>query len=158
VGRTMIKFKESKISAHHNYLVNDLLTPGFVVGDPTSDNAFYVLADPVLPGESTPRISARLMDENGNLLLELSLNRIRENPGQCTYHPIQGGFRILLRSGEPFLEVLTQNFPMGHLTRVKARLFDENGDLRMEPLGESIQVHGDSNLVLDRPFRFSCGM
>ena len=148
----MVKFKESKISAHHNYLVNDLLTPSFVVGDPNSGKAFYFLADLVLPGESTPRISARLIDEKGGLLLELNLNRIGENPGECTYHPLQGGFRILHSSEEPLLEVLTQNFPRGHLTHIKARLFDENGDLRMEPLGESIQIHGDANLVLDTPF------
>jgi len=154
----MIKFKESKISAHHNYLVNDMITPGFVVGDPTSYSAFYVLADLVPPGESTPRISARVMDEKGYLLLKLNVNRMGHNPGQCTHHPTQGGFKILLHSGEPLIEVLTQNFPRGHLTRIKARLFDEHGDLRMEPLGESIQVHGDANLVLQKPFTFSRGM
>ena len=148
----MVKFKESKISAHHNYLVNDLITPGFVVGDPNSGYAFYFLADPVLPGEGTPRLSARIMDEKGELLLELEGNRIVDNPGKCDYHPLQGGFKILRRPNEPLLEVLTQNFPRGHLTRIKARLFDENGDLRVEPLGESIQVHGEANLVLDTPF------
>ena len=151
----MIKFKESKISAHHNYLVNDLLTSGFFVGDPNSRDAFYFLADPVLPGGRTPCISARLMDEKGKLLLELNGNRIGENPGGCSYHPLSGGFRILHASGEPLLEVLTQNFPRGLLSRIKARLFDENGDLRMEPLGESIQVHGEVHLVLENPFTFS---
>jgi hypothetical protein len=152
---SMIKFKESKISAHHNYLVNDLLTPGFLVGDPNSRNAFYFLADPVLPERKTPRISARLMDEKGHLLLELNGNRIGENPGKCTYQAFQGGFRIQHRSDEPLLEILTQNFPRGHLTHIKARLFDENGHLRMEPLGESIQVHGGVNLLLEAPFSFS---
>ena len=152
---SMIKFKESKISAHHNYLVNDLITPGFFVGDPNSQNAFYFLADPVLPGGRTPRISARLMDEKGDLLLKLKGNRIGKNPGKCTYHAFQGGFRIQHRSDEPLLEVLTQNFPRGHLTLIKARLFDENGQLRVEPLGESLQVHGEANLVLDTPFTFS---
>jgi hypothetical protein len=148
----MVKFKESKISAHHNYLVNDLLTPGFVVGDPHSRHAFYFLADPVLPEESTPRVSARIMDEKGDLLLELNGNRIGDNPGKCDYHPLQGGFKILRRPNEPLLEVLTENFPRGYLTRIKARLFDENGALRVEPLGESIQIHGEANLVLDTPF------
>jgi hypothetical protein len=92
------------------------------------------------------------MDEKGDLLLELNGNRIGDNPGKCDYHPLQGGFKILRRPNEPLLEVLTQNFPRGHLTRIKARLFDENGDLRVEPLGESIQVHGETNLVLDTPF------
>ncbi len=148
----MMKFKESKISAHHNYLVNDLLTPGFMVGDPNSRHAFYFLADPVLPGESTPRVSARIMDEKGDLLLELNGNRIGDNPGKCDYHPLQGGFKIIRQSDELILEVLTQNFPRGHLTRIKARLFDEKGDLRVEPLGESIQVHGVANLILETPF------
>lgn len=149
---SMIKFKESKISAHHNYLVNDLLTPGFLVGDPNSLDAFYFMADLVLPGESTPRISARIMDEKGDLLLELNRNRISDNPGKCDYHPVQGGFKIIRPPDEPLLEVLTQNFPRGHMTLLKARLFDENGDLRVEPLGESIQVHGEAELVLDTPF------
>ena len=148
----MIKFKESKISAHHNYLVNDLLTPGFVVGDPNSRHSFYFLADLVPPGEITPRVSARIMDEKGDLLLELDRNRVGENPGQCDYHALQGGFKVLRQPNDLLLEVLTQNFPRGHLTRINARLFDENGDLRVEPLGESIQVHGESNLVLDTPF------
>lgn len=148
----MVKFKESKISAHHNYLVNNLLTPGFLVGDPNSQNAFYFLADLLLPGESTPRISARLIDEKRDLLLELNWNRIGKNPGGCAYHPLQGGFRILLPSDEPLLEVLTQNFPRGYLTHIKARLFDENGALRMEPLAESVQIHGEAKLVLDSPF------
>ncbi len=148
----MIKFKESKISAHHNYLVNGLLTPGVFVGDPNSQNAFYFLADPVLPGRKTPRISARLMDEKGDLLLELNGNRIGKNPGECTFQTIPGGFRIRLPSNESLLEVFTQNFPRGHLTHIKARLFDENGHLRVEPLGESVQVHGQANLVLDTPF------
>ena len=149
---SMIKFKKSKISAHHNYLVNNLLTPGFVVGDPNSRDAFYFLAEPVLPGESAPRVSARIMDEKGDLLLELNGNRIGDNPGKCDYHPLQGGFKILQPPNEPLLEVHTQIFPRGHLTRIKARLFDENGDLRVEPLGESIQVHGEANLILDAPF------
>ena len=151
----MIKFKESKISAHHNYLVNDLLTPGFFLGDPNSRNAFYFLADPVLSERRTPRISARLMDEKGKLLLELMGNRIGENPGECTYQAFKGGFRIRHRSDEPLLEILTHNFPRGHLTYIKGRLFDENGHLRIEPLGESIQVHGEAHLVLETPFTFS---
>jgi hypothetical protein len=154
---SMIKFKESKISAHHNYLVNDLLTPGFVVGDLHSLHTFYLLADPVLPGESTPRVSARIMDEKGDLLLELNENRIGDNPGKCDYHSLQGGFKILRRPNDLLLEVLTQIFPRGLLTRIKARLFDENGVLRVEPLGESIQVHGEANLVLDTPFTRSGG-
>ena len=42
----------------------------------------------------------------------------------------------------------------GYLSPYEAygMLYDENGDLRIEPLGESIQVHGEANLVLDTPF------
>lgn len=148
----MIKYGESKISAHHNYLVNNMLTPGFVVGDRDSQNNFYFLADLVYPGESTSRISARLLDEKGAFLVELNWNRIIENPGSCSYGSIAGGFRIMRLSGETLLEVRTQSFPNGYLTHIIARLFDENGVLRMEPMGESIQVHGMSELVLDEPF------
>ena len=148
----MIEYRESKISAHHNYLVNNMLTPGFVVGDRDSQNKFYFLADLVYPGESTPRISSRLLDEKGIFLVELNWNRIVENPGSCSYRSIAGGFRIMHLSGETLLEIRTQSFPNGYLTHITARLFDENGVLRMEPMGESIQVHGMSGLVLDEPF------
>jgi len=154
----MIRYRESRISAHHNYLVNDMLTPGFVVGNPREGRGFYFLADIVLAGESTPRISARLMDEEGRFLAELSWNRFVDNPGGCAYQAIFGGFRIQPSSGEPLLEVRTQTFPRGYLTRIKARLFDEQGKPRMEPLGESIQIHGEANLFLERPFVFSNGI
>jgi len=47
----MVEFTESRISAHHNYLVNDRLTPGFVVGNPNSDSGFFFLADFDIPME-----------------------------------------------------------------------------------------------------------
>ena len=151
----MIEYGESKISAHHNYLVNNMLTPGFVVGNRDSKNNFYFLADLVYPGESTPRISARLLDKKSAFLVELNWNRIIENPGSCSYGSIAGGFRIMRLSGETLLEVRTQSFPNGYLTFITARLFDENGALRMEPLGESIGVNGVSELVLEAPFSSS---
>jgi len=153
----MIEYRESKISAHHNYLVNNMLTPGFVVGNRDSQNNFYFLADLVYPGESTPRISARLWDEKGVFLVELNWNRITENPGNCSYRSITEGFQIMHLSGEKLLEIRTQSFPNGYLTFITARLFDENGALRMEPMGESIQVHGMSELALEAPFSSSKG-
>jgi hypothetical protein len=148
----LIKYRESRISAHHNFLVNGMLSPGFSVGDPSSKEGFYFLANPVPPAETTPRISARLMDEQGALLVELNWNSIGENPGGCTYHSIVGGFTLSYSSGKPLLEVVTQNFTNGHLTRIKATLFDERGDLRMETVGESIQVNADTILHLETPF------
>ena len=151
----MIEFTESRVSAHHNYLVNDRLTPGFVVGNPNSDNGFFFLADFLPPGQDTPLISTRLVNEEGDTLLKLSLNNITDNPAGCTHQSLPRGFRILDSSSEPLLEILTQDFALGHLTRIKTRLFDEQGDLRIGLLGESIQVHGEANLILDAPFAFS---
>ena len=148
----MVEFTESGVSAHHNYLVNDRLTPGFVVGNPNSDKGFFFLADFLLPGQDTPLISTRLVTKKGDTLLELYLNDISDNPAGCTIQSLPRGFRILNSSSESLLEVLTQDFPMGHLTRIKAKLFDERGDLRISPLGESIQVHGEAKLILDTPF------
>lgn len=150
----MIEFTESRVSAHHNYLVNDRLTPGFVAGNPNSNNGFFFLADFLLPGQDTPLISARLVNEEGDTLLKLSLNNIVDNPAGYTNQFLPRGFRIIDSSSEPLLEVLTQDFPLGHLTRIKARLFDEHGDLRISPLGESIQVHGEAKLILEAPFSF----
>ena len=132
-----------------------MLTPGFVVGDPKSQNGFYFLADLVLPGESTPRISARIMQGQGELLVELAWNRIRKNPGKCIHQPIPGGFQILNSTGEPILAVRTQGFANGYLTRVKAKLLDGAGNIRVEPLGESIRIRGEAILALEFPFAFS---
>jgi hypothetical protein len=148
----MIKYRDSKISAYHNYLVDNLLTPGFVVGDPRSEKGFYFLADWVLPGGKGSRISARFLDEHGHLLLELDRNRVEKNPAGWVSTDISGGFRIRHPSSDQFLEVHTQSFANCYLTRIKARLIDENGDLRIEPSGESIRIHGDSRLILKAPF------
>lgn len=150
-----MKHKESLISAHHNYLINNTLSPGFVLGDPNSKEGFYFLADFVLPGESTPRISARLFDTQALFLLELNWNRIVENPNNCPYQSTPGGFRILYPSGEPLLEVDTQTFPLGYLTRIQGKLFDGEAKLRMEPSYDGSQVYGETNLALDVPFQFS---
>ena len=150
----MVEFTESRVSAHHNYLINNRLTPGFVVGDPNSDSGFFFLADFLLPGQDTPLISTRLVNKKGDTLLKLSLNQIIDNPAGFTNQPLPRGFRILDSSSVSLLEVLTQDFALGHLTRIKARLFDEHGDIRMSPLGESIQVHGEAKLILDNPFVF----
>jgi hypothetical protein len=151
----LLKHRESLISAHHNYLVNNMLSPGFVLGDPGSKEGFYFLADLVLPGESTPRISARLFDGSGGLLLELSWNRITENPGSCSHQSISGGFRLLHPSGESLMEVHTRSFANGYLTRIQGRLHDQEGTLRMEPSYEGIQVHGDARLALDSPYKMN---
>ena len=147
-----MQHRESLISAHHNYLVNNMLSPGFVLGAPGSEGGFYFLADLVLPGESTPRISARLFDSEGNHLLELNWNRIAENPGSCSHQSISGGFRLLYPSGDSLMEVQTRSFANGYLTRIQGRLHDHKGTLRMEPSYEGIQVHGDARLALDKPF------
>jgi len=150
----VIKYRESNISAHHNYLVNTMLTPGFTVGNPEAGQGFYFLADIVLSGESTPRISTRIMDRRGHLLTHLRWNRIHENPGKCIYESVPGGFRILSGSGEILLTVCTESFPNGYLTRVSAQLFNEKGDLRIEASSDGIRVHGEADLALSSPFIF----
>jgi hypothetical protein len=151
--RIVVKYRESKISAHHNYLVNEMPTPGFVVGNPDKQEGFYFLGDIVLPEESTPRISCRLLAEgSGNLLLEMNWNRIQSNPEGCIHQSIPGGFQVVHSSGDVLLEVRTQAFANGYLTRIKARFYDENGDLRMETRGDSIRVYDAEKPVLDSPF------
>jgi len=148
----VMKYRESRISAHHNYLVNGMPTPGFVLGDPRSEDGFYFLADVVLPGESTPRISCRIVSKSLGLVAEINWNRIRKNPGGCMRQSIPGGFRVLGATGEALLEVLTESFANGFLTRIRADLSDGNGDLRMQPMGDSVLVHGEAVLALERPF------
>ena len=70
---------ESLVRAHHNYLVNNRLTPGFYLGDPARSDEFYFLADFVPVGDFEPRISGRLYDSDGNILLTLERNKVLEN-------------------------------------------------------------------------------
>jgi hypothetical protein len=147
-----MKYRESRISAHHNYLVNGMPTPGFALGDPRSEDGFFFLADVVLPGESTPRISCRIVSKSLGLVAEINWNRIRKNPGGCVRRFIPGGFRIQGPAGEALLEVRTESLANGFLTRIRADLSNKNGDLRMQPMGDSVLVHGDADLALERPF------
>ena len=148
-----MKNTESLISAHHNYLVNNVLTPGFILGDPSSEDDFYFLADVVLPGESTPRFSARLFDDQGLYLLELDWNRIRRNSGRCSYQPLPGGFRIVYDSGDPLLSVRTESFPNGYLTHIQGKLYDKTAKMRMETSFAGIRVYGEACLTIQAPYQ-----
>jgi len=149
---TLIKKRESLISAYHNYLVNNMMSPGFYVGVPDSATDFYFLADMMLPGEMTPPISARLYDSSGTALLELKRNSITENPRQCVFEATPQGFRIVCPPDELVLDMNTQRFANGYLTRIKAKLHDSKGALRIEPSFEGIHVYGDACLTLSAPF------
>ena len=148
----MVKQTESLISAYHNYLVNNMLSPGFYVGAPDSATDFYFLADMMLPGEMTPPISARLYDSSGTVLLELESNSITENPRHCVFETTPQGFRIVCPPDELVLDVNSQRFANGYLTRIKAKLHDSNGGLRVEPSHEGIHVYGEACLALSDPF------
>jgi hypothetical protein len=148
----MLTHKESSISAYHNYLVNDMLTPGFMLGDPGRKDDFYFVADIVLPGETLASISTRLFDAQGRFLLHLANNRIESNPRQCPMYASANGFRIHTASGEPLLAITTQAYTNGYLTMVQGKLYDPAGKVRMEPSFQGITVYGSARLVLDAPF------
>ena len=152
----MTEYNERPLSAHHNYVINGGLAPGFVVGDPDEAEGFYFLADPVLPGESTSRISARLFDSAGRVLMEIQLNRIRENPGRCRRESGSDGFFLLDQNREVVLEIHTEAFANGYVTRFRGRAFDEKGALRIESKGESIHIHGDFSLTFFSPSDTLC--
>jgi len=149
----MLKCRESLVSAHHNYLVNQMLTPGFLIGGPDSKDGFYFLADVVPSGESETRIFARFYDARGTFILEMEPKRILENPFACLRQSFPGGYRIAFPSGEPLLNVQTESFANGYLTRIQGKLYDQDGNLRMEPHFDAIQVHGEVELWLKEPFR-----
>ena len=83
-----------------DYLVNHMLSPGFLLGDVNSESIFCFLEDVVPPGETAPRVYARLFDSRGVFLLELDRNNIGENPCHCSYKATPAGFRIVYPSGE----------------------------------------------------------
>jgi hypothetical protein len=147
----MLKFRESLVSAHHNYLVNQILSPGFSAGNPDSKDDFFFLADVVRHGESEPKIYARVYDIQGAFILEMEPRRIVENPLGCVRHSFPGGYRIVLPSGEALLSVQTESFANGFLTRIQGKLYDREGKLRIEPYFDAIQIHGDALLTLSTP-------
>jgi len=146
--REWVKFRESLISAHHNYLVNRMLTPGFVLGDPDSANDFFFLADVLLPPGSEPMVSGRLFDERGVFVVRIAGQEALENPGRCVLQKGAGGFRVLYASGEPLLSVHTETFANGYLTRIQGKLYDGEGKIRAEPTYDSIRVFGKGTLAL----------
>ena len=150
-GATMANQRESLISAHHNYLVNDMLTPGFVLGNSLDEEGFWFVADMLRPDETVPRISARVFDEKGAFLAELRSGSLVRNPGACVLRPNAGGFSLLSPAGETLFSVHTQAFTNGYLTRIQGRLHDGSGGLRMEPSHEGCKVYGEGRLALEAP-------
>lgn len=149
----MLKFRESLVSAHHNYLVNQMLAPGFLVGNPDSADGFYFLADVVDHGESEPKIYSRFYGAQGAFVLEVEPKGIATNPVGCVRQPLPGGYRMVVPSGESLFSVQTESFANGFLTRIQGKLYDREGKLRIEPYYDSVQVHGEVGLWLRHPFR-----
>jgi hypothetical protein len=147
----MMKFRESLISAHHNYLVNQMLTPGFLLGDPDSNDEFFFLGDVLTPAESEPRLYGRLFDDSGVFVLRFAGEGIVENPGGCIRQTLAGGFRLLYASGEFLFSAHTEAFANGYLTRIQGKLYDREGKIRMEPLYDSVRVFGERELFLSSP-------
>lgn len=148
-----MEYTESLVSAHHNYLIGNRLIPGFVLGDPYSEDTFWFLADVILQGENVARVSGRLFDRNGRFLLLLKRNRIEMNPSGCAYQALPSGIRIFNTSGKPLLSFETQHFANGHVTRIEGMLFDEEGKLKMEPSYQGIRVLGKVSMI-DTPLPF----
>jgi hypothetical protein len=147
-----MEFSESLVCAHHNYLVNNRLTPGFYLGDPNRSDDFFFLADFVPSGDFSSRISGRFYDIDGNFLLAMERNQVLENPASCHFQTTPDGFRLTYPAGELLLETRSQHFSNGFLTHISGKLFDSKGGLIMEPSYEGIQVYGEASLVLDKPF------
>jgi hypothetical protein len=151
---SVVKFKESLISAHHNYLVNQMLTPGFILGELNAQDDFWLLADVVLPEERPPFLSGRFYDSTGAFLLEIRDNEVVQNPGRCILDSSADGFRVLHPSGDLLMAVRTEAFANGYLTRIQGKLYDKRGLLRMEPSFESARVFGEVQWALDTPEGF----
>jgi hypothetical protein len=149
----MLKTRESLVSAHHNYLVNQMLAPGFLVGNPDSRDDFYFLADVVRHGESEPKIYARLYDAQGAFVLEVEPKKIVENPQGCLRRSFPGGYRIVLPSGEALFSVHTESFANGFLARIQGKLYDRQAKLRIEPYYDAVQVHGEVGHWLREPLK-----
>ncbi|MGE5841900.1 MAG: hypothetical protein ACM335_06465 [Deltaproteobacteria bacterium] len=144
----MLKFHESLVSAHHNYLVNQALSPGFLLGELGAKDDFWFLADIVPAARREPTIHGRIYDSQGRYVLEMKFNRITENPKACVMAPLAGGFQVRWADGEPLLRVQTVSFANGYLTWIQGKICDREGKIRMEPFLDGIKVFGKATLAL----------
>ncbi len=147
--------QSSVVSAHHNYFINGMLIPGFLIGNPDSTLGFYLLGDFLLPGESTPRISCRFFDENGDFLGELIWNRLRHNSTKCVHKATPYGFHISRPSGDLIIATSTKRFPNGYITSIGGRLYDEKGALKLDHEGSSARLGGNDAMILKAPYQGS---
>jgi len=143
-----VKFRESLISAHHNYVINQMLAPGFVLGEVDVQDDFWLLADVVSPEERAPFLSGCFYDHEGGFLMEMRGDEMIRNPGGCSLKASGDGFRVLHPSGELLLAVRTEVFANGYLTRLQGKLHDRKGVLRMEPSFDSARIVGESWRIL----------
>ena len=152
-----MKYRESLISAHHNYLIDRMLAPGFVLGEPDGADDFWLLADVLLPDERAPFLSGRFYDQGGRFLVELRGDEAVQNPGGCLLQESGDGFQLLYPTGEVLLAVRTEVFTNGYLTRIQGKLYDRKGLLRMEPSFDSARVLDEAWRTLDVPVRAARG-
>jgi hypothetical protein len=145
-----VKFRESLISAHHNYLIDRMLTPGFLLGEQDGED-FWLLADVLLPDEKVPLLSGRFYDQEGRFLMDLRGDEVIRNPGKCILHASGDGIQLLHPSGEVLLEARTETFTNGYLTRIQGKLYDRQRLLRVEPSFESARVLGKVWCALEAP-------
>lgn len=150
----MLKFRESFVSAYHNYFINQMLTPGFILGEPDDREDFWLVADCVVPEQKPPCLSGRFYNVGGGFILTIEKNEILENPGGCLLDTMADGFRLLYPSGEVLLAVHCEVFANGYLSRIQGKLHDSRGALRMEPSFESAKIFGKARWGLCAPVRF----
>lgn len=148
-----MKYRESLISAHHNYLIDRMLTPGFILGEADREDDFWLLAEVLQPEEKAPLLSGRFYDQEGRFIAALGGGGITDNPGRCVLQTAGEGFQLFYASGEVLLAVRTEVFANGYLSRIQGKLYDRKGALRMEPSFDSARVLGEPWRALDAPTR-----
>ena len=94
-----MKFRESLISAHHNYLVNQMSNPRALSWVTPTLTMNFSSWGRVTPPESKPTLYGRFFNEKGVFVLRFAGEEIVENPGGCMLQKMAGGFRILRASG-----------------------------------------------------------
>jgi hypothetical protein len=148
-----MNYRESLISSHHNYLIDQMLTPGFVLGEADRKDDFWLLADVLLPEEKVPILSGRFYDQEGRFLAALKGPEMIGNPGRCVFQATGEGFQLFYPSGEVLLAVRTEAFANGYLTRIQGKLFDRKGVLCMEPSFDSARVLSEAWRILEASVR-----
>jgi len=117
----MLKFRESLVSAHHNYLVNQMLSPGFVMGILIQRMNSIFLLTRYRPGKRAEDLLS-VYDAQGNFVWKQKPKRLLWNPSVVFCQSFLAVIVGLFSLRGALVIVQTESFANGFLTRIQGNV------------------------------------